>query len=763
MLDRATIRTFWRGIIFSWTVPSASFPSALFLAMLIGWALPGVATAQEATPAAETPTAPAVPATMPEGWRQLGATEFAAAMDAMYQARPRAEAAHVAEVVLHAWTAFLSDESFVAEGDWMTLRTLLKTGLRNRTLLVEGQTPEARAASSDEIDQRLAAVASQVQSRLDANPQTLASLSFEDLKLSNATLRDAKLTIDQRGAYLVAWMNANDWRELPFEDQAWLNMFFSGVDQVDPKCVSIRWTGVLRAPADGTYRFEQTRTYYSDGKMKLWIDDQVVLDSPGVRHEEDCYCEIQPEVAQEKFVSSPVALRAGEAVDFRLEYVHDMTGAKLRGIYPMGFPVAVLTWESDLVERQVVPQNAFTPPAGFAEPGEKGLKGEYFADAAFGEKKATRLDPAIDFAWQRRSPVLAKYAAQREALAGSLAPRLTSPTYLASRAADAKGAVPFVRESLCNAMEGLPPTQRLAVAGALAEQPDLLKHLWYSDVRRLLDTIYMLPGKGHLELLAAWSETRAHPRMQVVRFAGWSEGSFPRGSYERVNYQKPWELGRLFCRAYFDDCETIWRDHLDMPNGECDIRLVHVTAFATKLTRGKNGRIREVLDERLADEELTGDRRVTWLLARAFAEEVAIARKARPGRGNRYLEEALAAAETPEYRFWALQELVARLAACNHCQEAVSLIESVQGQFTDAGHKKQIAAWLKRIDAMPAYYAGLENKVRQSSIDAYRAEMGRRIASAEARGESQLAARYRAMIAPPPDPQAKSQTESLNP
>ncbi|NLE36863.1 MAG: hypothetical protein GX621_02435, partial [Pirellulaceae bacterium] len=107
-------------------------------------------------------------------------------------------------------------------------------------------------------------------------------------------------------------------------------------------------------------------------------------------------------------------------------------------------------------------------------------------------------------------------------------------------------------------------------------------------------------------------------------------------------------------------------------------------------------------------------------------------------------------------------ELVARLAACNHCKEAVSLIESVQGQFTDAGHKKQIATWRRRIDAMPAYYAGLENKVRQSSINAYRAEMGRRIASAESRGDSELAARYRAMIAPP-DPQADPQSESLNP
>ncbi|NLE37643.1 MAG: hypothetical protein GX621_06415, partial [Pirellulaceae bacterium] len=451
MLDRATIRTFWRGMLLTVAAlaaicPAAWSPSALVLAQeAVQEAVAGEA------PAAETPPQPA---TMPEGWRQLGVAEFVAAWDALTRARPRAEAAHVKEVVAHAWTTFLNDEQFLAEGDWPAIRALTRQFTARRRLLVEGETEEARAASQERVDQWMAALKSRLESRLADDPGAVNRVSFDELAASIAMLEGMKVNAAKRVDCYAGWMRSNDWRSLPIENQALLYSKLSHYDQVDPKCVSIRWTGSLRAPADGAYRFEQARTYYTDGKMKLWIDGQLVLDSPGVRHEEDCYCEIQPEVAREKFVSSPVALRAGEAVDFRLEYVHDMTGAKLRGIYPMGFPMAVLTWESELVERRIVPQTAFTPPAGFAEPGEKGLKGEYFGDAAFGETRATRLDPAIDFAWRERGPLCAKYAVERSELAEAIVPRLTSPTYLASRAADKKSSE-FARMSVTQLIEGL--------------------------------------------------------------------------------------------------------------------------------------------------------------------------------------------------------------------------------------------------------------------------------------------------------------------
>ncbi|WP_326675665.1 LamG-like jellyroll fold domain-containing protein [Streptomyces sp. NBC_01237] len=98
-----------------------------------------------------------------------------------------------------------------------------------------------------------------------------------------------------------------------------------------------RWTGLLEAPETGEYTFAAS----GDNGFRLFLDGNVVIDH------------WQPDWDNEQ-TSEPVALTAGEPHEFRLEMFQDTGGANM-----------FLRWSSEKLKKQIVPESAFTPPAGF--------------------------------------------------------------------------------------------------------------------------------------------------------------------------------------------------------------------------------------------------------------------------------------------------------------------------------------------------------------------------------------------------------------
>jgi len=701
---------------------------ALYLALLSGVA------AQESTEPV------AAPATMPDGWQELDAAAFSAAARKLLTAKPGPEAAHVKEVTRHAWSAFLGNEQFIASGDWLTVRALLSHFVRRRNHLVEGDTTEAREASQKQVNEALTALQTRLRARMTEHPETLNSLSFDELSKSAAVLLASGLTKRDRADWAAAWMGANDWSSLDVGGQAWLHGCLN-VGRVKRGDFGVRWTGTLRAPADGEYTFEQLRTYYTDGRMKLWIDGQLVLDSPGGGTPAEGWVR-RPVRDDPRFKSAAVSLRAGEPATFRLDYVHNMKDVKLTRFFPMGFPMAVLTWQSPVLERQIVPAGAFAPPEGAFEDARAGLLGEYYDDSEFKKKMVTQLDAAVDFIWDQRG-VCPVYPELSEALYSANAAKLTSPTWLASQETE-KTFGKLAANYLRSFVHVMPASRRIETMRLMTGQPALLKKLapyYFSCYFRLF---HMLPGEEPVALLAAWSEARPQPCTVPARFRPWHRHRRG-GAYGQRAFGNFWGVAILVSHVHFDDTEALWKSHLELPNGDCNLTLAYTTVISTKLSTD-NGRVRQVLDEFLADEDLTGDQRATWLFARAYAEEVAIARQPRPGRGDRYLEEALAVAQSPPYRFRAFQELLARRMACHRWEEAGSLIQSVGGQFTDEAQKKAIAGWLELVKTGPAAREAEERLTEKQSVDAYVAEIRVRAAKAEARGDDELAQRYQGIV-----------------
>jgi hypothetical protein len=298
------------------------------------------------------------------------------------------------------------------------------------------------------------------------------------------------MTNVQRVPAFLEWMNSHDWQSLPIWDQSSL---YDGldVDQVDYPRVSARWSGSLTAPVSGSYTLIQMRQLMQDPVMKVWVGGQLVLDStPPAENPAGAH-----------FESTPIPLTAGSPVELRVDLSHTFPHSVE---YSMGAPMAVLAWESRNVARELIPINAYSPPEGFAEPGANGLKGEYFSGATFDvvQLKATRLDPGIEMVWPW-VPIVPVYADQLKSILDSCGEKLASDAFLGSLKADE--ASTFLERACWPLSHRLPLSKRRDSVNRLMEQPQLIQAMSSYAMGKLMESIYMLPGKEHLELLRVGS------------------------------------------------------------------------------------------------------------------------------------------------------------------------------------------------------------------------------------------------------------------
>jgi hypothetical protein len=134
---------------------------------------------------------------------------------------------------------------------------------------------------------------------------------------------------------------------------------------------SVRWTGLIEAPASETFTFTAT----ADDGVRLWVNDRKLVDTW-----------TDPPA---KEAGGTVALEAGKKVPIVLEYYQGTGGA-----------VAKLAWSSPSLKKQIVPKNRFTLPDGSGP----GLRGEYFEGRDLQVSKLVRTDAQVNFDWSGKIP-----------------------------------------------------------------------------------------------------------------------------------------------------------------------------------------------------------------------------------------------------------------------------------------------------------------------------------------------------------------------
>ena len=335
---------------------------------------------------------------LPEGWQQLSASEFVEASSPLFSNGSKATVSQQREVVEHAFSSFLTQSSFVSDGDWDTVQSMLELFGKRRDLMVYGNARQRDDAKSKWRQQREQLVAL-LESRLDQNPKLISEVNFDPLKASTSALGKA-LSKEQIAEQYAAWMESNDWKSLSLNDHFHL-VDSLNVAQVDKFKFSVRWTGFLRAPASESFVLEQFRFYEADGVMRIKLDGKQILDTSGGIGDPSLYR------------SQPVAMKAGVRVPIEVEYIFDRkTMTSPDSIRKRKrFPVAILQWESKSIKQQVIPGSAYSAPKNFKSKGKgaksrgrgnvvEGLQGEYFKDLDFSELARTRLDPGVDMVWE---------------------------------------------------------------------------------------------------------------------------------------------------------------------------------------------------------------------------------------------------------------------------------------------------------------------------------------------------------------------------
>ena len=243
-----------------------------------------------------------------------------------------------------------------------------------------------------------------------------------------------------------------------------------------------------------------------------------------------------------------------------------------------------------------------------------------------------------------------------------------------------------------------------------------------------------------LELLGAWIEL--HPDAEPV---------FTLDYYDQ-NRRRYRNVCQLLAWQYPPHAEALQERYLAASDGSCRLSAAYVLAYCY-VSRGRIAQWIDELDARLAKAELTGDRRVNWLLARAQAEEI---RQSRPGQhfktqdrflaGRRWIAEAAEAAQSEAVRLRVCQELAARLASQEQLDAAREVIEAAQGSLSSSSSAEALAGWGREIDA-PGRRAGLHRQQQAELADeAYRQRLGDRYRRAAQANDQGAMARYKDLI-----------------
>lgn len=152
------------------------------------------------------------------------------------------------------------------------------------------------------------------------------------------------------------------------------------------------------------------------------------------------------------------------------------------------------------------------------------------------------------------------------------------------------------------------------------------------------------------------------------------------------------------------------------------------------------------LATRIADS--SGDAKALWLLARAYAERTAVMPPASLA-GAQWLNEALATAEAEPLQLRIIAELANAHASAGHHDGALSLLDSVGGQFSGAGAARFVE--LRRgiekhrqdyEERIAAHHA--ESAARREAIT--RRHLRRRLARARRRGDDEAVRRLERML-----------------
>lgn len=614
----------------------------------------------------------------------------------------------------------------------------------------------------------------QLAARLQNRKETVAGQSFRELEayvsLSGQTAVRAigpPRTLEQRRlrvndqierlptiAKLVAeWVEAQpDLSEMTLHQLYWCCQRISKPRDWT-RSFSVKWRGLLEVPRTGEYEFFASPydiNYEQPGEfnkqsMMVEVDGQTVVDA---------------KLGAWQVNSAPIQLTEGARVPFCAEYdfVISIDAAKTIS-HPLQTdrsPSAILYWKGPGFAKAVIPASAFFRESGVGSGIQAKYTVRFRAGRILREEKVIkeiseeRIEPSIDCVWIGGRHFLCDYPEIEQRLFDEYWARVSDPDYweACNQVAINPPDIPIKEDSLAGrekrphrllmhltASSLLTSGQRAEFLATLLNYRAIIKNMSMAKAYSVYTRYWHGAPDEAIAFLGTWMQL--HPN-EPPRLSGTSKGFYQNNRWKYRQITIPTVM------QYPEHFRVLLEEYLEMPDGGCCLPVAYSLGYG-HLVQGKMQEWIELLDAKLEDELLIGDRRVNWLLARAHAEEI---RRSPPshyytGRerisaGNDWIVEASLVAETPETQLRISMEQIARLTAQQQWDSAREAIESVS---TDESEK-----WNTQLVKLQEQAAKRAVKQKEEAQEAYLSELKRRKEKANDKGNTATADRYGAMI-----------------
>ncbi|MCA9129578.1 MAG: hypothetical protein KDB22_20970 [Planctomycetales bacterium] len=548
---------------------------------------------------------------------------------------------------------------------------LLFAGCYGRGTSTSG-TPNASQAQAPttDVDQLRKELTSQVIARLGNDGQS----SYESLRAKieseqGLSIRAPEAAAFVRREFVANWARSHDPASLEPEAAEWvmMQMLPEYMAEAPAQEINAVWKTSVTVPRSGEYTFSisplNLTNTREEGKAKyfrLWstveIDGKKVLESSSEQWTQ---------------YGNPIRLEEGKpaSLTFELRY-------RLGGYGPL--PAAgQLFWSGPGIDAQVVAPEYCRLPGSQ----ERGVALSVERVDRLGLHTCKTTVDAIDQVLGKHAIVQDERTLNRyiEHCVG----HLLSDDYMLETQRQVAQAHPEEREahrliSVANyrgVMNKCSSKLRAKVAAELAKHPDVVAPTDQWTMIYFHDSVRYGAERPALDLLGQWLVSQANRTPEPADSVN---------SYLESNYKPLRHLIIPLLLEHPQSSQWLMEDYLALEDGGCSVASAVVLGYVHSVGGTMDEWIGR-LDERLTDEEVTGDTRVNWLIARNFAEEIRQCRATPVYYTNchhlkpnaRWLSEAAEVAQSESTKSRVARERATRLIALEAFPEAVNVISNL--------------------------------------------------------------------------------------
>jgi hypothetical protein len=518
--------------------------------------------------------------------------------------------------------------------------------------------------------------------------------------------------------------------------------------RVIPRSFSVEWKGKITAPQGGDYIFSispiNVNSGYSLEPIKLTMTvsiavQNLISSTPTDASNPPLGYVYRPgtpaPTAGWASQSTPITLTAGTPVQILVTLNVDANA----GI-PISTVHAMLYWQSSGTGKTIVPASSLSLPDGSGP----GLQATYSWTARGQAQSLTRTDSTIDFAWATPAVLLAQDSTIATKAGQALFQGMTAPNFITSLQAPPTRVHPFFANSQ-EVVTGLTSAQRQAFCNLLLQNATLLDPIDAKTIVRFYQAFRLGAPDEALDVFGTWAGRHADLGCEILQ-----ENIFDPNNRYAFSQMAIYTTQQLPAQA-----ARLQSSYLELPDGHLSLPVAYTLAYSYLGTRNI-AKWTAFLDAKLADQTLSGDSRVNWLLARAFVEEHPQSAAHHypfrfqvpaswPLNSRSYLDQAFQASQSPQVKVQVAAEIIGRLAAGGQYQAAQDFLAPLANSL--AGNQQAtVIAWRQQLAGFASAHEGYLRTRQESSNAAYLAALKARRAKAASLNDAPTVNHYDTII-----------------